>query len=61
MMVTTEMKKADSAFYREVCLLRILAKMGYLDHKALKDIAQIAAVDYGSSLVLDKSFFSPFS
>ena len=45
----------NSAFYREVCILRLLAKMGYLDPKAVGSIAQIAAEDYGATLILDKT------
>lgn len=55
-MITAEKEKADSAFYYEVCLLRLLGEMGYLDEKALDGIVQIAAKDYGTSLLLDKTF-----
>ncbi|MGN0498389.1 MAG: hypothetical protein ACI4F6_04955 [Acutalibacteraceae bacterium] len=55
-MITAEKEKADSAYYHEVCLLRLLGQMGYLDQKALNGIAQIAAEDYGATLVLDKTF-----
>lgn len=55
-MIIAEKPKADNAFYHEICLLRLLGQMGYLDGKALNGIAQIAAEDYGSSLVLDKTF-----
>ena len=51
-----EKAKADNAFYYEICLLRLLGQMGYLDEKALCGIVKIAAEDYGSSLVLDKTF-----
>ncbi len=51
-----EKTRADSALYYEICLLRILAQMGYLDAKALTGIIQIAAEDYGADLVLDKTF-----
>lgn len=27
------MKTRNSAFYREICILRILVKMGYIDKK----------------------------
>ena len=56
-MIMAEKPKADNAFYHEICLLRLLAQMGYLDEKALRGIAKVAAEDYGSSLVLDKTFF----
>ncbi len=55
-MIATEKESADSAFYYEICLLRLLAEMNYLDDTALNGIAKIAAEDYGSSLVLDKKF-----
>ena len=42
------MKTRNSAFYREICILRILVKMGYIDKKALPHIIDIAAkiLDY---------------
>ena len=55
-MITAEKQKADSAFYYEVCLLRLLGEMGYLDEKALDGIVLIAAEDYGTSFLLDKTF-----
>lgn len=54
-MIISENKKKDNAFYYEVCMLRILAGMGYLNDADLKGIVQIAAEDYGSSLVLDNA------
>ena len=33
------MKTRNSAFYREICILRILVKMGYIDKKALRYIS----------------------
>ena len=45
----------NCAFYREVCLLRLLAKMGYLDQHGFESILHIALEDYGATLVLDKS------
>lgn len=54
-MITTEKKNLDSAFYYEVCVLRILEQMGYLDHEALTSITLIAAEDYGSNIVIDKT------
>lgn len=55
-MRTSGKERADNAFYYEICILRLLATMNYLDDKALNGIAKIAAEDYGSSLVLDKNF-----
>lgn len=46
--------QANSAFYYEVCLLRTLARMGYLDFDALNGVIQIAAEDYGANLVMEK-------
>lgn len=56
-----EKQKTDSAFYHEVCLLRLLARMGYLDDQTLRGVVEIAAEDYGSPLVLDKAFLCLFS
>ena len=46
------MKTRNSAFYREICILRILVKMGYIDKKALPHIIDIAAKDYNSDLII---------
>ena len=46
-------KTRNSAFYREICILRILVKMGYIDKKALPHIIDIAAKDYNSDLIID--------
>ena len=48
------MKTRNSAFYREICILRILVKMGYIDEKALPHIIDIAADDYNSDLVIEQ-------
>lgn len=32
--MTKENQSVNSAFYQEVCILRLLAQMGYLDEKA---------------------------
>ena len=50
-----ESKKCDNALYFEICILRTLVRMGYLDNAAFEAIAEIAAGDYGSSLVLSKA------
>ena len=50
-----EQPKGNSAFYHEVCILRLLANMGYLNEKDLIGIIKIAAEDYGSSVIFDKS------
>ena len=44
----------NSAFYQEVCILRLLAQMGYLDEKAFQSIVQIAAEDSGATLILNQ-------
>lgn len=49
------MKTRNSAFYREICILRILVKMGYIDKKALPYIIDIAAKDYNSDLIIDRN------
>lgn len=53
----TEIK--NNAFYYEICLLRILAEMGYLDNKAVDGIAKIAEEDYKATIIVDKSFLCP--
>ena len=47
------MTTRNSAFYREICILRIVVKMGYIDKKALPYIIDIAAKDYKSDLIVD--------
>ena len=47
------MEKQNSAFYREICILRILVKMGYRDEKALPHMIDIAADDDNSDLRID--------
>ncbi len=54
-MIFSEKAKSNSAFYYEVCMLRLLSDMGYLNEKDLKGIVKIASDDYGASLVLDKN------
>lgn len=51
----SEKTKSNSAFYYEVCMLKILSDMGYLNEKDLNGIIKIASDDYGVSLVLDKN------
>lgn len=51
----SEKTKSNSAFYYEVCMLKILSDMGYLNEKDLNGIIKIASEDYGASLVLDKN------
>jgi len=50
-----EKRKCDNALYFEFCILRTLVRMGYLDKAAFEAITEIAAEDYGSSLVLNKA------
>ena len=54
-MIDYEKAKSNSAFYYEVCMLRLLYDMGYLNKKDLNGIIKIASDDYGTSLVLDKT------
>ena len=49
-----ELQSMNSAFYQEVCILRLLAQMGYLDEKAFQSIIQIAAEDSGVTLILNQ-------
>lgn len=53
----TEIK--NNAFYHEICLLRILAEMGYLDNKSVEEITKIAAEDYKATIMVDKTFLCP--
>lgn len=50
-----EKTKSNNAFYYEVCMLRLLFSMGYLNEKDLNGIIKIASEDYGTSLILDKT------
>lgn len=54
-MIISEKAKSNSAFYYEVCMLKILSAMGYLNEKDLNGIVKIASEDYQASLVLDKT------
>lgn len=48
----SKLQSANNAFYQEVSILRLLAKMGYLDENAFRGIVQIAAEDCGATLIL---------
>lgn len=54
-MIFSEKAKSNNAFYYEVCMLKLLSDMGYLNEKDLNAIIKIALEDYGASLVLDKN------
>lgn len=54
-MIAYKKEKSNSAFYYEVCMLRLLADMGYLNENDLNGIVKIASEDYKASLILDKS------
>ena len=56
-----EKPKNDSAFYYEVCMLRMLASMGYLNEEELNGIIRIAAEDFGSALFMDRTLLCPNS
>ena len=47
-------QSVNNAFYQEVCILRLLAKMGYLDEKAFRGIVQIAAEVCRATLILSE-------
>ena len=51
-----EKEKNRSMLYYEICLLRLLSQMGYLDEKALNGIVRIAKEDYKEEIVLDRTF-----
>lgn len=54
-MNVSENTKSSSAFYYEVCMLKLLFDMEFLNEKELNGIVKIASDDYGASLVLDKT------
>lgn len=54
-MIAYEKEKSNNAFYYEVCMLKLLADMEYLNGKDLTGIVKIASEDYQASLVLDKT------
>lgn len=54
-MIAYEKEKSNNAFYYEVCMLKLLADMGYFNEKDLNGIVKIASEDYQASLVLDKT------
>lgn len=51
----TEKRNVNCAYYQEVCILRLLAQMGYLDEKVFQSIVQIAAEDSGATLILNQN------
>ncbi len=54
-MIFSEKAESNSAFYYELCMLKLLFDMGYLNEKDIKGIVKIASADYESTLVLDKN------
>ena len=52
--MTKDSQSVNNAFYQEVCILRLLAKMGCLDEKAFRGIVQIAAEGCGATLILSE-------
>ena len=42
----------NSALYYEICMLKTLLKMGYINKAAYEKIVEIAAEDYNSTLYL---------
>ena len=57
-MKINEKPKNDSAFYYEVCMLRMLASM---NEEELNGIIRIAAEDFGSALFMDRTLLCPNS
>ena len=55
----SKIQSANNAFYQEVSILRLLAKMGYLDENAFRGIVQIAAEDSGATLILNQKTLCP--
>lgn len=54
-MIITEKETKNNAYYKEICILKLLARMGYISESDLPGIMKIAEEDYGASLVLDKT------
>lgn len=57
-MIIKDKETKNNVFYKEVCMLRLLARMGYISEADLPGIIKIAEEDYGASLVLDKTLLS---
>lgn len=53
MNLVNEKQSCNNAYYFEVCILRLLSQMNYISETALKNISEIAAEDYGSTLLLN--------
>lgn len=43
----------NNAFYFEICILQVLVHMGYINEKDYYSIAEIAAEDYESTILLN--------
>ncbi len=48
-----EVKSKNNAFYFEICILQSLVYMGYISERDYSCIAEIAAKDYESTLLLN--------
>lgn len=53
MNLVNEKQSCNNAYYFEICILRLLNQMGCISEKELDDISQIAAEDYGATLLLN--------
>lgn len=53
MNLVNEKQSCNNAYYFEICILRLLNQMGCISEKELDDISQIAAEDYGATLLFN--------
>ena len=51
--MTMEEENKNCAFYYEICLLKLLEKMGLITKKECGGIVKIAAEDYNADVVLE--------
>lgn len=50
--IKAELITKNSALYYELCMLKTLLKIGYINKAAYEKIVEIAAEDYNSTLYL---------
>lgn len=53
MNLVNEKQSCNNAYYFEVCILHVLKQMGCISEKEFNGISQIAAEDYGATLLLN--------
>lgn len=53
MNLVNEKQSCNNAYYFEICILRLLKQMGCISEKELESISEIAAEDYGNTLLLN--------